>query len=123
VGTLVERTTRFLLLLHLHGDRSADAVDAAMRKAIATLPDELCRSITWDQGAEMANHIDFTVATDIPSTSATRMPRGNAVRTRTPTASCANTSPRASISRRSALPNSDRSNAASTVALARLSAI
>jgi IS30 family transposase len=66
VGTLVERTTRFLLLLHLHGDRSADAVDAAMRKAVATLPDELCRSITWDQGAEMANHVDFTLATDIP---------------------------------------------------------
>jgi transposase, IS30 family len=66
VGTLVERTTRFLLLLHLHGDRSADAVDAAMRKAVATLPDELCQSITWDQGAEMANHADFTIDTDIP---------------------------------------------------------
>ena len=66
VGTLVERTTRFLLLLHLHGDRSADAVDAAMRKAVATLPEELCRSITWDQGAEMSNHVNFTIATDIP---------------------------------------------------------
>ena len=66
VGTLVERSTRFLLLLHLHGDRSADAVDAAMRKAVATLPEELCRSITWDQGAEMANHVNFTVTTDIP---------------------------------------------------------
>jgi transposase, IS30 family len=66
VGTLVERSTRFLLLLHLHGDRSADAVDAAMRKTVATLPEELCRSITWDQGAEMANHVNFTVTTDIP---------------------------------------------------------
>lgn len=66
VGTLVERTSRFVLVLHLKGDRSADAVDAAMRKAIATLPGELCRSITWDQGAEMANHVDFTVTTDIP---------------------------------------------------------
>jgi IS30 family transposase len=66
VGTLVERKTRYLLLLHLHGDRSADAVDAAMRKAVATLPDELCRSITWDQGKEMANHADFTLVTDIP---------------------------------------------------------
>ena len=66
VGTLVERKSRYLLLLHLHGDRSADAVDAAMRKAVATLPDELCRSITWDQGKEMANHADFTVVTDIP---------------------------------------------------------
>ncbi len=66
VGTLVERTTRFLLLLHLKGDRSAQVVDAAMRKAIRSLPKELWRSIAWDQGAEMAKHVDFTVATDIP---------------------------------------------------------
>ena len=62
----MERTSRILLLLHLHGDRSAEAVDAAMRKAIKTLPKELCRSITWDQGAEMARHSEFTVATGIP---------------------------------------------------------
>lgn len=66
VGTLVERTSRFLLLLHLDRERSAAAVAAAMRTAITTLPKELWRSITWDQGAEMANHADFTVATDIP---------------------------------------------------------
>jgi len=66
VGTLVERTSRFLLLLHLEGDRSAESVDAAMRRAVPTLPKELWRSITWDQGAEMANHAGFTVATDIP---------------------------------------------------------
>jgi len=66
VGTLVERTSRFVLLLHLKGDRSAEAVDAAMRKAISTLPRELWRSITWDQGAEMANHAKFSLATNIP---------------------------------------------------------
>ena len=66
VGTLVERTSRLLLLLHLKGERSAEAVDAAMRKAIATLPKELWRSITWDQGSEMAKHSDFTVSTGIP---------------------------------------------------------
>jgi IS30 family transposase len=66
VGTLVERTTRLVLLLHLSDGRSADNVDAAMRKAIATLPRELCKTITWDQGAEMANHARFTVATGIP---------------------------------------------------------
>jgi IS30 family transposase len=66
VGTLVERKSRYLLLLHLSGDHSAAAVDAAMRKAVATLPNELCRSITWDQGKEMANHVEFTVVTDIP---------------------------------------------------------
>jgi IS30 family transposase len=66
VGTLVERSTRFVLLLHLPGDHRADTVEAAMRKAIATLPKELVRSITWDQGSEMANHVNFTMATDIP---------------------------------------------------------
>jgi len=66
VGTLVERTTRLVLLLHLEHGRSADSVDAAMRKAIATLPDELRRSVTWDQGAEMANHASFTIETGIP---------------------------------------------------------
>src|SRR5271167_3856736 len=66
VGTLVERSSRLVLLLHMNGDRSAIAVDAAMRKAIATLPGELKKSITWDQGAEMSKHASFTIATGIP---------------------------------------------------------
>ena len=66
VGTLVERSTRFVLLLHLPGDHGASNVEAAMRKAIMKLPDELALSITWDQGVEMASHVDFTVATGIP---------------------------------------------------------
>lgn len=66
VGTLVERTTRLLLLLHLDGGRAAVNVEAAMRAAITTLPDQLCRSITWDQGAEMSTHARFTTATGIP---------------------------------------------------------
>jgi IS30 family transposase len=66
VGTLVERSTRLVLLLHLEQGRSADSVEAAMRKAIATLPAELRQSITWDQGAEMANHASFTIETGIP---------------------------------------------------------
>ncbi len=66
VGTLVERTTRLVLLLHLEGDRSAVNVEAAMRRAVATLPAELRRSITWDQGAEMSTHATFTTATGIP---------------------------------------------------------
>lgn len=66
VGTLVERTTRLVLLLHLEDGRAAVSVEAAMRKAIATLPHELRRSITWDQGAEMATHASFTTATGIP---------------------------------------------------------
>jgi IS30 family transposase len=66
VGTLVERTTRLVLLLHLDDGRSAANVEAAMRKAIATLPGELRRSITWDQGKEMSTHASFTTATGIP---------------------------------------------------------
>jgi IS30 family transposase len=66
VGTLVERTTRMLLLLHLRGERSAEVVEKAMRKTVMELPVELRRSITWDQGAEMAKHAEFTIATDIP---------------------------------------------------------
>jgi IS30 family transposase len=66
VGTLVERTTRFVLLLHLADGHGAEAVEAAMRKAIGTLPAELVRSITWDQGIELARHLEFTIATDIP---------------------------------------------------------
>jgi IS30 family transposase len=67
VGTLVERTSRLVLLLHLpKGDHGANAVEAAMKEAIATLPGELVRSITWDQGSEMNNHVSFTIATGIP---------------------------------------------------------
>jgi len=66
VGTLVERTTRFLLLLHLRDGRAAISVESAMRRAIAGLPADLCRSITWDQGAEMAGHARFTIATGVP---------------------------------------------------------
>ena len=66
VGTLVERTTRFVLLLHLGTDRSAAAVEEAMCKTIATLPGELPRSIAWDQGSEMAAHASFTTATGSP---------------------------------------------------------
>jgi transposase, IS30 family len=54
VGTLVERTTRYLLLLHLPAGRDAHLVEQAMRQAITTLPGELARTITWDQGIEMA---------------------------------------------------------------------
>jgi len=66
VGTLVERSTRYLLLLHLPDGKDAPAVEHAMRAAITTLPEQLRRSITWDQGKEMSNHAKFTVATGIP---------------------------------------------------------
>jgi IS30 family transposase len=66
VGTLVERTSRFLLLLHLPDGKGAVEVEEVMRRAIATLPDELTKSILWDQGKEMSRHAEFSIATKIP---------------------------------------------------------
>jgi transposase, IS30 family len=66
VGTLVERTTRYVMLLHLPRGRDARLVEQAMREAIGALPAQLARSITWDQGIEMSSHAQFTIATGIP---------------------------------------------------------
>jgi transposase, IS30 family len=65
VGTLVERSTRFVMLLKL-GDGTAEEVRRAMTKKIKMLPAELRRSVTWDQGNEMAQHREFTIATGMP---------------------------------------------------------
>ena len=82
IGTLVERTTRFTMLLHLprmdgHGDQprahngpalaghGAEAVRDAIAASIATLPDQLRRSLTWDQGAELAQHAQLRIDTGL----------------------------------------------------------
>ena len=65
VGTLVERTTRFTMLLHLPGRHTADVVAEAMIAKIASLPEQLRRSLTWDQGKEMANHVQIAEATGL----------------------------------------------------------
>ena len=65
IGTLVERQTRFVLLLHLPTDHGAETVRDALIKAIKTLPAELRRSLTWDQGVELAKHADITLVTDL----------------------------------------------------------
>jgi IS30 family transposase len=65
VGTLVERTTRFVMLLHLPGGHTADIVQEAMVAQMATLPEQLRRSLTWDQGSEMANHAQIAEATGL----------------------------------------------------------
>ncbi|HEX6405128.1 MAG TPA: IS30 family transposase [Pseudonocardiaceae bacterium] len=66
IGTLVERTTRFVMLLHLPQRHGAEAVRDAMTSAIHTLPAALRRSLTWDQGIEMARHAEITLATELP---------------------------------------------------------
>ncbi|MEU9046221.1 IS30 family transposase [Kitasatospora sp. NPDC048343] len=66
IGTLVERATRYAILLHLPNGRTAEQVRDALVETVRTLPTHLVRSLTWDQGAEMAAHGAFTVATGVP---------------------------------------------------------
>jgi IS30 family transposase len=64
IVTLVERHSRFTMLVKLARRDSATVV-AALAERISTLPEELRRSLTWDQGKEMARHRSFTIATDL----------------------------------------------------------
>jgi transposase, IS30 family len=64
IGTLVERKTRYLILLHLKG-KSAEEVEKAMVAATKRLPETLWKSLTWDQGREMMNHAQISVATNL----------------------------------------------------------
>ncbi|OLZ52548.1 IS30 family transposase [Amycolatopsis coloradensis] len=66
IGTLVERTTRYVMLVHLGQSRTAEHVRDALITTISTLPEHLRRSLTWDQGAEMARHHEFSIATAMP---------------------------------------------------------
>jgi IS30 family transposase len=66
IGTMVERTTGFVMLLHLPGDRSAATVAEAMTAKIPQIPEVLRRSLTWDQGKEMGLHTKITEATGLP---------------------------------------------------------
>ena len=82
IGTLVERTTRFTMLLHLprlegHGNtprtkhgpalagHGAEAVRDAIAESVSKLPEHLRRSLTWDQGAEMSQHAQLRVDTGL----------------------------------------------------------
>jgi transposase, IS30 family len=65
VGTLVERHTRFVMLLHLPNGHGAEAVRDAMLAKIRELPAHLWRTLTWDQGVEMARHAEITLATGL----------------------------------------------------------
>ena len=65
IATLVERTTRYVMLVHLDRDHAADTVRDGLIKTMGTLPAHLRGSLTWDQGAEMALHKAFSLATDM----------------------------------------------------------
>ena len=65
IGTLVERTTRHVLLLHLPQVRDMLGMRDAMIAAVQSLPEVMRRSVTWDQGIEMRAHAQITMATDV----------------------------------------------------------
>ena len=65
IGTLVERTSRYLMLVHLPNDRKAETVREAIARKIQQLPTSLTRTLTWDQGHEMAQHARFSIDTGI----------------------------------------------------------
>lgn len=113
IGTLVERTTRFTMLLRLppmanYGNaprvkngpalagHGVEAVRDAITARITTLPEQLRRSLTWDRGKELAQHAQFTIDTGVSrSTSPTRTAPGNVARTKTRMACYTNTSQKA----------------------------
>lgn len=65
IGTLVERSTRFTILLHLPADHQADTVAEAMIATMNKLPGELVQSITWDRGTELAAYRDIQMKLDV----------------------------------------------------------
>ncbi|MDX1881074.1 IS30 family transposase [Mycobacterium sp. SMC-18] len=65
IGTLVERSTRYAVLLHLPENHTAEAVQNAIVAKMPRLPAMLRQTLTWDQGKEMANHAQITEAIDL----------------------------------------------------------
>jgi IS30 family transposase len=82
IATLVERRSRFAILIKVPS-KETEAVVAALSQHVRKLPATLKRSLTWDRGLEMAKHKDFTVATDVQSTSVIRKVPGSAAPTKT----------------------------------------
>jgi IS30 family transposase len=64
IATLVERQSRFVIIVKV-ADKKSDIVVTALIKAVRKLPIALRRSLTWDRGSELANHAQFTIATDV----------------------------------------------------------
>jgi IS30 family transposase len=119
IATLVERTSRYTQLVALPGGHRAEPVRDALAQSIASLPSQLRRSLTRDQGKEMSEHARFTVDSGVQVYFCDPNSRGSAKPTRTPTACCASTSRSAPTSPRSPRNNSTPSQQSSTADRAR----
>jgi IS30 family transposase len=95
IGTLVDRHTRYVMLFPLPDGHTTQGVRVALQQTVQKLPEHLWRSLTWDQGKEMAQHAQFTVDTGIQVSFCDRSHPGSEDRTRTPTVCCVRTSPKA----------------------------
>ena len=113
IATLVERSTRYVMLAKIPNAK-AETVADALSQLVTRLPKELWRSLTWDQGPEMAAHEFFSLVSGIPVYSATPTALGSAGPTRTPTACCASTSRRGPACAGTAKRTSTRSPSPST---------
>lgn len=117
VATLVERSTRYLMLIGRPAGHRAELVADALAEAITTLPRRMTRSLTWDQGHEMAEYARFTVATGIAVYFCDPKVPGSAAATRAPTACSASTCPATSASGTTPKPTSTPSSPNSTADL------
>ena len=115
IGTLVERSTGYALLVHLPDGYKPEQVAPALAAKIQTLPDTLRRSLTWDQGAEMRDWKQVRIDTGIEIYFCDPTHPGNAAPTRTPTDCCASTSRKALTSPPSPSSSSTRSLTNSTI--------
>jgi IS30 family transposase len=98
IATLVERKSRYVMLVRVPGDTKAETVRKAVAKQILKLPTELRQSLTWDQGKEMNEHLRFTIDTGVQVYFCDPSSPGSADRTRTRMDFFVSTSPRAATS-------------------------
>ena len=119
IATLVERTTRFIILVHLAGNRGAENLRDRLADSMSPHPPHLRRSLTWDQDTEMACHQSFTRQTLIPVYFCDPASPGSAAQTRTLMACSGSTSPKEQTSAstaRNTSPASPLNSAAVTMA-------
>jgi IS30 family transposase len=122
IGTLVDRASRYVKLIHLPEGHSAPALRDALTLTVLDLPPELRRTLTWDQGSEMAHHDQIAHLFSDGVFFTYPVGPGSGRPTRTPTACCASTSPSAPTSPSTPPTTSALSRNASTAGPARPSA-